>query len=512
MNSIFEYSQTQLAVKPEVIEAYGLQVSDFLGNVNTKHRDYIIIQDNYFNRMLLKMWPDSVCPLNEVLDTRLDAYQIADVYKGLSLRTFCNFNRMGYGKTVETCAHLKATKAKQILIVAPKAVLEQWKQHIEVWYPEMTSYISILKSAKGLEGLIANYRLHRQGICLLLNYEKLIQGPIMSLLQNIVWDMIVFDEAHYLKNPKSKRTIAANMLSAHNRCLLTGTPVMSHYDNLWSMLHILGWKYSGLYYWPWVEKFCEIRDDFFGKQIVGPTRNERDLEHLKRYIDLIAIRNPDLQLTKGKQVYTVELELDKPQCTFYNKIKKTLLDELPENLTITNGAVKCIRLRQATSCPHQLNFHEEKIMWGVKFEWIRNFLDSTDESVLILSQYVHTIELLQEYLKDLDPAVHIGSMNDNVRKIELSRFTSKMTRVLIATTQSIGTGVDGLQNVCRLGIVVDADYSPEINRQAEDRLDRLGQKEMVCWYYLECKKTFDTRVRKINDLKNKSIKELLINE
>lgn len=513
MELIYELSPTQLAISSQILQERKLKTADFLGTVAVLPNGYTRVQNNYFNQMLVGQFFPCACPLNEQLNPKLEVYQINDVYKSLTLRTFCNFNRMGYGKTVETVEHLHQIKASRVLIVAPKAVLEQWRQHIEEWYPELGPWCIIAKSSQSLSRSIdLCYKSASKKLCVILNYEKLLQSPMMSHLRSITWDMIVFDEAHYLKNRRSKRTQASELIPARNRCLLTGTPVMSHYDDLWAMLHILGWKYSGQYYWTWVEKFCEVKEDFFGKKIVGPTRNERDLENFKKYIDLISIRNPDLKLTKGKQVNTITLTMDKAQRTFYNKIKKTLVDELPENLTIANGAVKVVRLRQATSCPHQLNPSEEKIMWGAKFEWIKNFIESTDEQVLILTQFGYTAKLLQEYAKILDPAVHIGSMSEGSKKAELERFKSKQTQILIATTQSIGTGVDGLQQNCRLGIVVDADYSPENNSQAEDRLNRLGQSDLVCWYYLECEKTFDQRVRKINDCKNKSIKELLLSE
>ena len=507
MELIYELNEIQLAVHQSVLQEKNLKTADFLGTVNILPNEYIRVQSNYFNQMLLGMFFPSACPLNESLDSRLKAYQISDIYKSLTLRTFCNFNRMGYGKTVETIVHLRTTNAQRVLIVAPKAVHDQWKNHVIEWYPEMSDCTYIVRSSSGFTGIL-NYHKNDK-LCVILNYEKLLQGPILNQLRQYLWDMIVFDEAHYLKNRNSKRTKAAVLIPAKNRCLLTGTPVMAHYDDLWSMLNILGEKYSGQHYWPWVEKFCEIKDDFFGKKIVGPTRNERDLAHFKKYIDLISIRNPDLNLTQGKNVYTVTLQMEKSQRTFYNRIKKVLLEELPENLTIANGAVKCVRLRQATSCPQILDSEQKS---GVKFEWIKNFVESTDEQVLILTQFSFTIHLLNSYLDKTACSVHYGSLNERTKEIELNKFKNKETQVLIATIQSIGTGVDGLQNVCRLGIVIDADYSPENNSQAEDRLNRLGQKDLVCWYYLECEKTFDQRVRKINDCKNKSIKELLISD
>lgn len=507
MDLIYSIDSQHLIVHQSVLSYRKLLSTDFLGKVTILTDAQLRIQGNYFNRMLLGMFIPAENNAHEMLPSTLTDYQKTDVHKSLRLRTFCNFNRMGYGKTVETIAHLRAQGTQRILIVAPKAVLEQWKDHIAEWYPEMHKYTYIVRSVQGLAGVLAT---ENGPCCVILNYEKLLQTTIATQLRSTrVWDMIVFDEAHYLKNRKSKRTMAAQLIPSLNRCVLTGTPVMSHLDDLWSILFTLDWKYSGQHYWPWVEKFCEVKDDFYGKKIVGPTRNTRDLEHLKQYIDLIAIRNPDLQLTQGKRIVHVPLTLPKEQRTFYNKIKKLVLDELPDNLTVANGAVKCVRLRQVLSCPQIL---DPKQKAGIKFEWIKNFVENTEEQVLILTQFSYTVGLLHEYLQNWDPAIYTGSLNANVRSIQLDRFKSKETQILIATTQSIGTGVDGLQSCCRLGIVVDADYSPEVNSQAEDRLNRMGQSELVCWYYLECKNSWDQHVLKINDCKNKSIKEMILSE
>ncbi len=58
-------------------------------------------------------------------------------------------------------------------------------------------------------------------------------------------------------------------------------------------------------------------------------------------------------------------------------------------------------------------------------------------------------------------------------------------------------------------VFMDVDWSPEINAQAEDRLNRIGQKELVHCYYLECQGTVDKHVQKINLSKAEDIRKVL---
>ena len=88
----------------------------------------------------------------------------------------------------------------------------------------------------------------------------------------------------------------------------------------------------------------------------------------------------------------------------------------------------------------------------------------------------------------------------------------KDSQVLIGTIGAMGQGYDGLQEVSHTLIFVDRDWSPEILKQAEDRLNRMGQKKMVNIYYLECQGSFDQHVGRINFNKADDIRRALNDE
>ena len=97
---------------------------------------------------------------------------------------------------------------------------------------------------------------------------------------------------------------------------------------------------------------------------------------------------------------------------------------------------------------------------------------------------------------------------------ELSKrcFVERGAQVLAGTIGAMGQGYDGLQQVCRLMIFIDRDWSPEILNQAEDRLRRMGQDNPVTIYYLECTGSFDQHVGRINRNKAEDIREALADE
>ena len=91
-------------------------------------------------------------------------------------------------------------------------------------------------------------------------------------------------------------------------------------------------------------------------------------------------------------------------------------------------------------------------------------------------------------------------------------FVKGRGRVLVGTIGAMGQGYDGLQEVSHTVVFIDRDWSPEICKQAEDRLHRMGQTKPVNVYYLECTGSFDQHVGRINLNKADDIREALRDE
>lgn len=58
----------------------------------------------------------------------------------------------------------------------------------------------------------------------------------IDFLCDLQWSVIFVDEAHKLKNPKSKITVAFNRFACEARFGLTGTAIQNSYQELWTVL------------------------------------------------------------------------------------------------------------------------------------------------------------------------------------------------------------------------------------------------------------------------------------
>ena len=353
----------------------------------------------------------------------------------------------------------------------------------------------------------------------MVNPEKLISKKSKGLFNKFVWDVLAIDEAHMIKNRDSQRSKAIKSIPAQHKYALTGTPVLKTPDDLYSIFEFLNPEIAGSSYWRFAEYVCHIVEDFYGRHVAGLTKNAKRVAVLQTILEHVRCYT-DTSVGGKKEVMHVPLTMDKKQAKLYKQILKVELANLPENITIPNGAVRLARLLQTTSCPLVFNTQESetdsKLTAGVKFEYILEMLrNNPDLKVVVFSKYAQVISRLSTYLASnaIEVATYTGQLSDDTRQREEQRFIDfPKCRVLAGTIDALGTGVDGLQNACHVCVFIDRDTRPTINEQCEARLHRTGQKETVLCYYLECDKTVDKHIDKLNNVRAEDLKTLLREE
>lgn len=482
----------------------GIQANKYLGwRLAKPNQDCdVIIENNIVNRILLDLDTYLEQPKTVCVDPRLEKYQALDVSKMISLQSCLNRNPMGLGKTVEAIATIRGLKARSVLIVAPKIVMGQWRDQIKVWWPERADDVFVYGATDAKKRKVV------QGSIVIINYEKLLNESTLNKFRQFSWDVLIADEAHKIKNPNSKRTKALKAVPSVRRYALSGTPILNKPDDLWSILHFLDWRYSGISYWNFVNYFCEVEEGFWGKEVKGLTKIPARVEVLKRLLGLISIYNP-LNVAHGKTIETVRLEMTPSQRKLYKDMKNLTLEELPVNAQIANGAVMTIRVVQATSWPGLFLGPEEP---GPKFEWIAAMCeDNPDEKFVVFSRFEQSAKALGEFLKtrDIKSVQLTGKVKDVDKDANKKQFIEGDAQVLIGTIGAMGQGTDGLQYASHTAIFIDRDWSPEIMSQCEDRLNRRGQPYKVNIYILECEKSFDQYVGRVNQHKADDIREAL---
>lgn len=477
-------------------------------NWSRKRNDpYVKVEDNLVNRIVLGLPTQELIAINPSFDMafahkQLEPYQVEDVQRLAAQKHIGNFNPMGAGKTIEAICSARVSRIDgPILVICPATVRTQWKVQFERWWSEKTGHVHIYPD---------NPDWTDPEMVLIINYEKLLNARLMVRLRSVMWSHLIVDEAHRIKNPKSKRTLSVKSIPARFRQALTGTPILNRVQDLGSILHFLHPAYSGGSMWAFKEYVSEVEMGPYGPIFKGLTTNPAKVAILNRLLALTTIRHNDLDIAPGSTSGTVYVSMTPEQRKLYHNIKTLTLEELPETLTIQNGMVLSMRLQQCTSAPGWL---DPKAGVGAKIDWlVETIEDNPHIKFVVFTRFIEVCKAVQSRVGK--SVVQYNGTMSAVEKEEAKRafIEDARVRVIVGTIGAMGEGVDGLQEVCNHVVFVDRDWSPEVMRQAEMRVDRRGQTAHVYITYLECEKSWDQHIGRVNLSKAEDIRLALARE
>lgn len=432
-------------------------------------------------------------------------------------------DEMGLGKTVEALAVVDEYQGHQpqgelcngervvkrtpgpTLVVCPNAVTGVWREHIAEWWEYRDPYVQVIDAKNPAK---RHAQLTEPADAYIVNWEKL---RIMPELAKRDWGAVIADEAHRAKNPKAQQTAALWKLKAPVQLALTGTPVMNHPGELWSLLRWLRPEQfadhvKGGGYWPFY--YAYVQDYVVGQhqRIVTGVKNVDQLRFLlsdklvrrtkKRVLDDLPDKAPlqviEVELTPAERKLYKEVEealiLDMARYADANatetKPAQDLLDELAhmplERLKglIDNGGARMAKLRQITA--------GAKVKAAV--ELIR---DEPETPVVAFTWHVQAARDLAEALRKGKPALRVGEIaGDDDSDGPKDDFQAGELDHLVCTISKGGTGLTLTRSSNPL--LVEEDWVPAINEQAIDRTHRYGQRKEVTPRALRVPGTIDT--------------------
>lgn len=140
-------------------------------------------------------------------------------------------------------------------------------------------------------------------------------------------------------------------------------------------------------------------------------------------------------------------------------------------------------------------------------EYLKYLLEESDEVLLVFAYHIDVVDGLAEKLKKYEPLVIRGGIsNEKRREIELEFQKNKKRRLIIANYLAGGIGI----TLTRATVVamVEWSYVPEENKQARDRVHRIGLEHPMRQQYLVFTNSFDRKLMEINFRKNKVIAKI----
>lgn len=432
----------------------------------------------------------------DLLPDFVKSYQVEDLSKSLGRRSVFNTNKPGYGKTLETILWIKVNLQKgfKALILCPKSVIGSWEGQLNKYWPTWA----------------------KDGTWWITNYEQLYDEQRRRLACGFEWDVVVLDESHKIKSMKSNITEIVFDLKSDARHCLTGTPIKNRPQDLASQLKWLD-PFSISSFTDFQNLFCEMRTDAWGRKPVGLIKNETLRENLRQLLNLYCVGGEEHDIGIGKpERIKIRLQMDSKVRSLYKKVEGEWDPEMQHKVIDTEGLLEegvkvsssieaAMRRQQLASNPQLFNSQ----LKNVKFEWILDWLEGTDEKVVIFSKYAKTIDALEELFKKKNISyVRIKrEQSSAVRQAEIKRWQNAK-QAIIGTVGVLGEGVDGLQ-VAHYEIFIDRCWTFSENDQAEKRVARTGQEGNVVIYVLQCIGTIDIKIEKVQYEKGQDAAALL---
>ena len=333
---------------------------------------------------------------------------------------------------------------------------------------------------------------------------------IKDNLINAAFDLIIIDEAHYLKNNDSIRgKIMVDLVSKLNNpkvWLLTGTPIANRPMDFFNLLKLIrspiseNWKHFAVRYCDG-KKFFKTLKNGQRKQI-WLTDGSSNLDELSvktrnnilRRLKKEVLDMPDKILTPMYHV------LDKNQARQYNELwgeyvdKRELSGKNNENLQ--KELVELILLRQfiaACAIPHTIEMAENAISMGKK--------------IIIFTSFSDELEILSAHFGKLS-VKHNGPMSTTSKQNSVDEFQNNpKIKIFIGNIQSAGVAI----TLTEASVVIFNSFSwvTGDNEQAEDRAFRIGQVNDVNVYYHLFENTISTRMWETLKNKKEVINQIL---
>jgi SNF2 family DNA or RNA helicase len=150
---------------------------------------------------------------------------------------------MGLGKTVQAIAFLAYLEQQEHipgphLIVVPASTYQNWQNEIRLWSPSLSANLVAYRGSQ-------QEKEHMRGLCrgdvsiVLTTYnmfERDSGKDDRSWLRKFHFQTLICDEAHGLKNEKSKRHQNLEQMNTNHRLMLTGTPMQNDIRELLAVL------------------------------------------------------------------------------------------------------------------------------------------------------------------------------------------------------------------------------------------------------------------------------------
>ncbi|MBU8879361.1 DEAD/DEAH box helicase [Bacillus sp. FJAT-29790] len=407
-------------------------------------------------------------------------------------------DEVGLGKTIEAGLILKEYMirglVKKVLILVPASLVTQWaiELNTKFFIPAVTQRKSYV---------------WEQCDVVVSSIDTAKRNPHRDIIYNQNYDLIIIDEAHKLKNNKTKNYEFVQNLKKKFCLLLTATPIQNRISEIFNLVSLLKPGHLG-------------NESAFYEKYHKDSRSLNDNEHLKELVNKVMIRNrradTGIEWTKRK-VETLPIEFSKEERELYEAVTNlrtegdwgnsspfsvmTLQREACSSREAVFFTLKNMLERKEEpreTFQQQIEYlisKVEAVQKNSKAVKALELIQQINDKVIIFTEYRATQMYLQWFLKQYGiTSVPFRGGFKRGKKDWMRELFQKNIQVLIAT-EAGGEGIN-LQ-FCNHIINFDLPWNPMRLEQRIGRIHRLGQEKDVMIYNFATKDTVEEHILKL---------------
>jgi SWI/SNF-related matrix-associated actin-dependent regulator of chromatin subfamily A-like protein 1 len=420
-------------------------------------------------------------------DHELWGFQRADLDYALRRKNTLVADQPGLGKTPIAICYANEIKARHVGVICPANIRRQWERRIREW--------SRMSWEHGRGCIVHSVTSGRRGVAPvddyaaswnIVSYDLARTPAIGAALARQKYDLLIFDEAHYLKTIDSKRTRAifgggekrhfdAIAPQAEHLLALTGTPLPNRPREAYTLCRGMNWDAID---WMSEDHFSErfnpslkidaqrpdgtwytYVDERSGRhgELQNRLRASFMTRHLKRDV-MTQLKLPVFDVIQVEDNEAVRQALHAEQ----------LLDIDPENFEGKDALI----LGHVAVVRHQMGL----AMAPLVADYIDMLVAGGEDKLVVFAWHVDVLDILQQRWEKHGVLRIDGRDSGTSKDRKVQEFIrDPRKKIILGNTLAMGTGTDGLQEVCAHALIAEPDWTPGVNIQAFDRLDRGGQ-------------------------------------
>lgn len=316
-------------------------------------------------------------------------------------------------------------------------------------------------------------------------------------LNQIKFNTVIADECHRSKSPSAKQTRAmwAATGEAPFRFGLSGTPIASAPDDLWTILHWLSPDE-----WPsrtkFIDRMCETSYNAFGAATVIGIKHHMETEFFGALDPRLRRMPKSLVLSFLPPVRSErrDIEMAPKQKKAYEQMRDQMMAELADTdlMVTTSPLTRVMRMLQFASSyaelvtdPLKTDDPLEKPVVRVRLSdpssKLDAFMDDIEDfgtdSVVVFAVSRQLIEMLSVRLAkaNIKHGLVTGAQNADERQQHIDEFQAGATQFILCTIAAGGSGITLTKG--RIAVFLQRSWSMIDNYQAEARVHRIGSEQ-----------------------------------